>query len=118
MIGDFYLFLQIIEIPLIRLHVANLNSKVDINDLERIFCQYGPLKEIWMVRSSPCFAFVVFRYHKNAEEAKQETDRTKVCGGYIRVTFARRRTHGRGPGQFDSVMRCFKRSYESPPSPR
>jgi len=101
-----------------RLHVANLNSKVDINDIERIFCQYGPLKEIWMARSSPCFAFVVFRYRKNAEEAKQETDRTKVCGGYIRVTFARRRTHGRGPGQFDSVMRCFKRSYESPPSPR
>merc|ERR1711977_612697 len=45
-----------------RLHVADLDSQASKRDLEKLFGKYGPLKEIWMARSVPCFAFVVYRY--------------------------------------------------------
>jgi len=116
-----------------RLHVADLDSNAGKRDLEKLFGKYGPLKEIWMARSVPCFAFVVFRYREDAEEAQRKADGSEVCGRRIRVTVARPRTRGRGRRGFDPGMRCYqcgerghfsrdcpdsKWGYKRPPSPR
>ena len=78
-----------------RLHVADLDPDADKRDLERIFGKYGPLKEIWMARSIPCFAFIVFRYREDAEDAQRKADGIEVCGRRMRVTIARPRTRNR-----------------------
>lgn len=38
-------------------------------DLEHAFEKYGPIEEVWMARTPPCFAFIVFRNQEDAEEA-------------------------------------------------
>ena len=44
--------------------------------MEYIFfsLQFGPLIEIWMARSVPCFAFVVFKRKEDAFEACRAAD--------------------------------------------
>lgn len=116
-----------------RLHVADLDSNANKRDLEKLFGKYGPLKEIWMARSVPCFAFVVFRHREDAEEAARKVDGAEVCSRRIRVTIAKPRTRGRGRRGFDPGMRCYqcgerghfsrdcsdtKFGYRRPPSPR
>lgn len=99
-----------------RLHVADLDPDAEKRDLERIFGKYGPLKEIWMARSVPCFAFVVFRYREDAEDAQRKADGIEICGRRIRVTIARPRTRGTVPNApretgrrgFDPSMKCYQ----------
>ena len=57
-----------------RLHVADLDSNVSKRDLEECFLKFGPLIEIWMARSVPCFAFVVFKRKEDAFEACRAAD--------------------------------------------
>ena len=61
-----------------------------------------------MARSVPCFAFVVYRYKEDAEEAARLTDGIELATRRIRVTFARPRTKGAGRRSFDPAMRCYQ----------
>nr|CAD7404364.1 unnamed protein product [Timema cristinae] len=59
----------------VRLHVADLEGMgVSKHELQYVFDKYGPLKEIWVAKSPPCFAFVVFRDREDAEDALRATD--------------------------------------------
>lgn len=44
------------------------------SELERIFGKYGTLREIWMARNPPCFAFVVFKHQDSADKAAKDCD--------------------------------------------
>ncbi|GFG36970.1 hypothetical protein Cfor_05391 [Coptotermes formosanus] len=92
----------------VRLHVADLGMGVSKRELQHVFDKYGPLREIWVAKSPPCFAFVVFREKDDAEDAVKATDGMTLCGSRIRVTFARPRTRGRGQRGYDPNMRCYQ----------
>ena len=79
-----------------RLHVADLDSRASKWDLEEIFKRFGPVQEIWMAKSVPCFAFVVFKQKEDASEACRSVDGQDICGRRVRVTMARYRAllHG------------------------
>lgn len=47
---------------------------VSKRELQHVFDKYGPLREIWVAKSPPCFAFVVFREKDDAEDAVKATD--------------------------------------------
>ena len=72
-----------------RLHVADLDSRASKWDLEEIFKRFGPVLEIWMAKSVPCFAFVVFKRKEDAYEACRAADGQDICGRRVRVTMAR-----------------------------
>eukprot|EP00095_Tigriopus_kingsejongensis_P005047 snap_masked-scaffold375_size191602-processed-gene-0.22 protein:Tk05047 transcript:snap_masked-scaffold375_size191602-processed-gene-0.22-mRNA-1 annotation:"splicing arginine serine-rich 7" len=91
-----------------RLHVADLEANASKRDIEKVFGKYGPLKEIWMARSVPCFAFIVYRHKDDAEEASRMADGVDIAGRRIRVSFARPRTKGHGRRSFDPNMRCYQ----------
>ena len=93
----------------LRLHVADLDSNATKRDIEETFGKYGPVMEIWMARSVPCFAFVVFKRKEDAYEACRGADGLDICGRRVRVTMARPRTRGQtGRRGFDPSMRCYQ----------
>lgn len=57
-----------------RLHIGDLNERCTESDLERAFSRYGELREVWMARNPPSFAFVVFKSPKDASIALREMD--------------------------------------------
>lgn len=57
-----------------RLHIADIGENVRKSDLEKLFSQYGTLKEVWMTNSSPCFGFAVYKDKKSANTALNEAD--------------------------------------------
>ena len=78
-------------------------------DLEDMFGKYGPLKEIWLTKSEPCFAFVVFRNKEDAMDSMRDLDGLDLRGKRIRVSIARPRTRERGWGRsFHPDMRCYQ----------
>ncbi|KAG1686472.1 Serine/arginine-rich splicing factor 7 [Nymphon striatum] len=93
-----------------RLHIADLGTGIDCSkrEIERVFEKYGKLREVWLARNPPCFAFVVYDSKDDADEALRHLDGTMLCGGRIRVTIARPRTRGRGRNGWDPNMRCYQ----------
>ncbi|KAG7156607.1 Serine/arginine-rich splicing factor 7-like 1 [Homarus americanus] len=92
-----------------RLHVAELDVDTRKRDLERVFEKYGRLREIWMARNPPCFAFVVYAHQKDADRALKETDGIMIGHCRIKVTQARPRVRGgRMRGGYDPNLRCYQ----------
>ena len=91
-----------------RLHVANLDVDTTRRDMEQVFGRFGPLKEIWLARSIPAFAFVIYRDRAATLEALHKADRREICGRTIRVTVAHRSypMERKGIG-FDKIRKCF-----------
>ncbi|KAK9685798.1 RNA recognition motif [Popillia japonica] len=94
-----------------RLHIADIGENVRKSDLEKLFSQYGTLKEVWMTNSSPCFGFAVYKDKKSANNALNEADGIEIGGSRIRVSFAKPRTRGSGRRFFNPNMRCYQCGY-------
>ena len=52
-----------------RIHVADIGIDPSKTELERAFEKFGKLREVWVARIPPCFAFVVFKHQEDAEDA-------------------------------------------------
>ena len=57
-----------------RVHIADIGIDPSKTELERAFERFGKLREVWVARIPPCFAFVVFKYQEDAEEAVARMD--------------------------------------------
>ncbi|XP_059178448.1 serine/arginine-rich splicing factor 7-like [Physella acuta] len=89
-----------------RVYVGDIGTRIGRTDLEKEFGQYGPVTDVWMGRkreaTSQNYAFVVYRYPEDAEEAVRDRNGRKVCGRKVRVEHAKpinsnpRRQRGRG----------------------
>ncbi len=62
------------EEDMCRVHVADLTDSVSQYEIEKVFKKYGDLKEVWLAKNPPCFAFVVFKNAKDAAIAVKEMD--------------------------------------------
>ena len=58
----------------IRFVIFFIDVETRKRDLEKLFEKFGRLREIWMARNPPCFAFVVYYHQKDADKALRETD--------------------------------------------
>lgn len=57
-----------------RLHIADISEGVKKSDIQRLFEEFGGLKEVWMANSPPCFGFAVYKHKSNAMAALKGTD--------------------------------------------
>lgn len=68
-----------------KVYVGNLDQRATKHQIEDIFSKYGPLKNVWVARNPPGFAFVEFEDSRDAEDAVRNLDGSRACGSRIRV---------------------------------
>lgn len=61
-----------------KVYVGNLGNNASKNELESSFSKYGPLKNVWVARNPPGFAFIEFEDPRDAEDAVRHLDGTYV----------------------------------------
>uniref|UniRef100_A0A1Q3FUM1 Putative rna-binding protein 1 n=1 Tax=Culex tarsalis TaxID=7177 RepID=A0A1Q3FUM1_CULTA len=90
-----------------KVYVGNLGSSASKHEIESAFGKYGPLRNVWVARNPPGFAFVEFEDKRDAEDACRSLDGAKCCGTRIRVEMSSGRTRR------DDRSRRPRRSYRS-----
>ncbi|XP_011153833.1 RNA-binding protein 1 isoform X2 [Harpegnathos saltator] len=85
-----------------KVYVGNLGSSASKHEIESAFSKFGPLRNVWVARNPPGFAFVEFEDPRDAEDAVRGLDGTRCCGTRVRVEMSsgrsRRGGGGRRPG--------------------
>lgn len=78
-----------------KVYVGDLGNSARKNELEDAFSYYGPLRNVWIARNPPGFAFVEFEDTRDAEDAVRGLDGRTVCGRRARVELSNGKS-GRG----------------------
>lgn len=68
-----------------KVYVGDLGSSATKQDLEDAFSYYGPLRNVWVARNPPGFAFVEFEDARDADDAVRGLDGRTICGRRARV---------------------------------
>ncbi|XP_041366216.1 serine/arginine-rich splicing factor 3-like [Gigantopelta aegis] len=105
-----------------KVYVGDLGYGAAKQELEERFGKYGPLRNVWVARKPPGFAFVEFEDPRDAEDATRALDGQRVNGRRVRVEMSsgKSRWGSRGPpptrvgGRYDDdkkVRRGRSRSF-------
>ena len=81
-----------------RIYVGNLDTRATERDVEKEFGHYGRLREVWVARTPPGFAFVEFEDGRDAADAVKHMDGRRILNQRIRCEPARGPPRGRGGG--------------------
>ena len=57
-----------------KVYVGDLPRDASEKELERAFSYYGPLRNVWVARNPPGFAFVEFEDARDADDAVRGLD--------------------------------------------
>lgn len=107
-----------------KVYVGNLGSGAAKHEIETAFSKYGPLRNVWVARNPPGFAFVEYEDNRDAEDAVTALDGTRLCGARIRVEMSHGRSRlrggggGGGPGGRDRERDRDRDRRPPPPPPR
>lgn len=82
-----------------KVYVGDLGYGCAKQELEEKFSKYGVLRNVWVARKPPGFAFVEFEDNRDAEDAVRALDGTKINGRRCRAEMSsgRSRWGNRGP---------------------
>ncbi|XP_062528334.1 RNA-binding protein 1 isoform X1 [Bombyx mori] len=75
-----------------KVYVGNLGTNASKYEIEKIFSKYGNIRNVWVARNPPGFAFVEFEDPRDAEDSVRGLDGTRCCGTRIRVEMSNGRT--------------------------
>jgi len=98
-----------------KVYVGDLGSNASRQELEDIFGYYGPLRNVWVARNPPGFAFVEFEDARDADDSVRALDGRKICGRSVRVEMSSGQSRSRSrapPPPRRSTMRPDERCYE------
>ena len=57
-----------------RVHVGGLSTSTTLGELRDEFKRYGEIVDMWMARTQPCFAFIVYKRRQQALDAIKDMD--------------------------------------------
>ena len=69
----------------VKVYVGGLRDDANKYDLEEAFQKYGRVKNVWVARKPPGFAFVEMEDTRDAEDAIRGLDGTRICGSRVKV---------------------------------
>lgn len=73
-----------------KVYVGNLGDRpTKREDLEDEFSYYGPLRNVWVARSPPGFAYIEFENKRDAMDACRGLDGKNIVGRRIKVEMAK-----------------------------
>ncbi|CAH0722218.1 unnamed protein product, partial [Brenthis ino] len=75
-----------------KVYVGNLGTNASKYEIEKVFSKYGSIRNVWVARNPPGFAFVEFEDPRDAEDSVRGLDGTRCCGTRIRVEMSNGRT--------------------------
>ncbi|CAB3364038.1 Hypothetical predicted protein [Cloeon dipterum] len=99
-----------------KVYVGDLGSNASKQELEDAFSYYGPLRNVWVARNPPGFAFVEFEDPRDAEDSVRGLDGRTICGRRVRVEMSNGMSKSRFRGGSSRRGRPFHpedRCYES-----
>ncbi|KAH9424463.1 hypothetical protein DERP_004648 [Dermatophagoides pteronyssinus] len=85
--------------PDCKVYVGNLQDNCLKTDVENAFSKFGPLKNVWVARNPPGFAFVEFEDSRDAEDSVRALDGTRIGGNRVRVEMSHGRSRRGGGGR-------------------
>jgi RNA recognition motif-containing protein len=68
-----------------KIYVGDLGYGCAKQELEEKFSKYGQLRNVWVARKPPGFAFVEFEDSRDAEDTVRALDGAKINGRRVRV---------------------------------
>jgi len=77
-----------------KVYIGNLGNNASKYEIEDAFGKYGPLRNVWVARNPPGFAFVEFEDPRDAEDSVRGLDGTRVCGQRCRVEMSSGQSRG------------------------
>ncbi|XP_061180851.1 serine/arginine-rich splicing factor 3-like isoform X1 [Saccostrea cucullata] len=82
-----------------KVYIGDLGYGAAKQELEDLFSRYGPIRNVWVARNPPGFAFVEFQDPRDAEDATKALDGTRINGRRVRVEMSsgKSRWGSRGP---------------------
>ncbi|XP_037070126.1 serine/arginine-rich splicing factor 7-like isoform X2 [Pollicipes pollicipes] len=87
-----------------KVYVGDLGSNASQTELEDAFSYYGPLKNVWVARNPPGFAFVEFEDPRDARDSVRGLDGRTVCNRRITVEMSTGRSRSRGTGSWRGTV--------------
>jgi len=91
--------------PECKIFIGGLRDDANRYDIEDVFRKYGPVRDVWVARKPPGFAFIEMEDPRDAKDAARSLDGTRICGARCRVEMSdpgkRRGRGGDGDGGRD-----------------
>lgn len=103
-----------------KVFIGGLRDDANRYDIEDVFNKYGNVRDVWVARKPPGFAFVEMEDPRDAKDAARGLDGTRICGARVRVEMSepgkRRGRGGRDKSRDKSRSRSRERRPRRSPS--
>merc|ERR1712013_471456 len=81
-----------------KVYIGGLSEDANRYDLEDAFTKFGPVKNVWVARRPPGFAFVEMEDPRDAEDAVRGLDGTRIAGNRVKVEMSTGKSRDRRDG--------------------
>merc|ERR1712098_319890 len=78
-----------------KVYVGDLGNEATRYELEDAFSPFGAVKNVWIAKKPPGFAFVLMEDPRDAEDAVKELDGSRLCGRRVKVQLSKQKSGGR-----------------------
>merc|ERR1719397_1103055 len=77
-----------------KIYIGDLGNDATRYELEDAFTPFGSVKNVWIAKRPPGFAFILMDDPRDAEDAVKELDGTRMCGRRVKVELSKPKRDG------------------------